>query len=399
MARAWIYDRMKDKAYREAVAKAKSAKRTPPGRWIVRYYDPAGDQKSAGTFKKKPDADRRQVEIEGQLSEGSYRDPAAGKVAFADIAEKWLSSQHHLKRSTRRDYRDYLDNYVLPEWGAVPIERITFEGVSEWVNRLLNEPGKRGGRLGPSYVRKVSYALSYVLAWAVKARRIQVNPAKGVSLPLVVPSAHVYLDHVQVERLASHTGDHRVLVLLLAYTGLRWGEVSALTVGRVDLTRRRVHVEVTYGRESGKHYLDTPKNHEQRAVPVPGFLVKELRPLLKGKGADDLVFTAVQGGPLHYDNFRTRVFGPAVRAAGLAELNVTAHKLRHTAASLAIASEADVKVIQTMLGHKTATMTLDTYGHLFPDRLDEVAKKMAERRAAALRKAKEADKKRRAKAA
>ncbi|MDA0568057.1 site-specific integrase [Streptomonospora sp. S1-112] len=269
----------------------------------------------------------------------------------------------------------------------MPVNQVRFEAVVDWVNRLVREPGKRARSLSPSYVRKVYYTLSHVLAWAVKAGRIMVNPAKGVPLPMVKPGEHVYLDPVQTERLADSAGEYRALVLLLAYTGLRWGEVSALKVGRVDLSRKRVHVEETYGREAGKLYTDTPKNHEQRAVPVPAFLVGELRPLVDGKDAEELVFTAPMGGPLHYDNFRSRVFGPAVKAAGLASLGVTAHKLRHTAASLAIASGADVKVVQTMLGHKTATMTLDTYGHLFPDRLDEVAEHMGKRREAALRKA------------
>ncbi|WP_344733517.1 tyrosine-type recombinase/integrase, partial [Spinactinospora alkalitolerans] len=365
MARAWIYDRTKDKAYRDAVARAKKAKRTPPARWQVRYYDPAGKIRSE-TFAKKPKAEKRQTEIEGQLDTGTFRDPAAGKVSVAELAEKWLAAQHHLKRSTRRDYREHLDNYVLPEWGTVPVNRVRFEAVADWVNRLVTEPGKRGGRLSASYVRKVYYTLFQVLAWAVKANRIMTNPALGVSLPLIVPTEHVYLDHVQVEKLASKAGDYRVLVLLLAYTGLRWGELSALKVGRIDLRRKRIQIVETYGRESGKLYLETPKNHEQRAVPIPAFLVKELRPLIKDKDGGGLVFTAPQGGPLYYDNFRRRVFTPAVAGAGLAELKVTAHKLRHTAASLAIASGADVKVVQTMLGHKTATMTLDTYGHLPP---------------------------------
>ncbi|MER5989117.1 tyrosine-type recombinase/integrase [Streptomyces sp. NPDC001787] len=74
--------------------------------------------------------------------------------------------------------------------------------------------------------------------------------------------------------------------------------------------------------------------------------------------------------------------------ASLSHLKLTPHKLRHTAASLAIASGADVNVVQTVLGHKSATLTLDTYGHLFPDRLDEVSKKMHKRRAKQLAKAK-----------
>ena len=77
------------------------------------------------------------------------------------------------------------------------------------------------------------------------------------------------------------------------------------------------------------------------------------------------------GGVLRSTNFRRDVFAPAALAAGLGKL--VPHELRHTAASLAIAAGADVKVVQQMLGHKSATMTLDLYGHLFEDRLGDVA--------------------------
>jgi integrase len=77
---------------------------------------------------------------------------------------------------------------------------------------------------------------------------------------------------------------------------------------------------------------------------------------------------------LRLSHFRRSVFIPAVEVTGLTGL--TPHGLRHTAASLAIASGADVKVVQTMLGHASTTMTLDLYGHLYADRLDEIADRM-----------------------
>jgi integrase len=94
-----------------------------------------------------------------------------------------------------------------------------------------------------------------------------------------------------------------------------------------------------------------------------------------GKGLDDLVFTGVRGGgALRAPAFRRASFDRAAEAIGMAGLHP--HELRHTAASLAIASGANVKVVQQMLGHKSATMTLDLYGHLFGDQLDEVADAM-----------------------
>ncbi len=106
--------------------------------------------------------------------------------------------------------------------------------------------------------------------------------------------------------------------------------------------------------------------------------------MIGGRPDDALVFTTARGGSLRSHNWRTREFTPAVQAAGLHVAGLTPHKLRHTAASLAIAAGADVKVIQQMLGHADAAMTLNIYGHLFPDRLDEVADVLDARRTAAL---------------
>ena len=117
--------------------------------------------------------------------------------------------------------------------------------------------------------------------------------------------------------------------------------------------------------------FSTPKSHQARSVPIPRFLVDDLAAHVAGKCPSEFVFGSPRGSVLRVRNFRRLVFDRAASALGLDGLHP--HELRHTAASLAIASGADVKVVQQMLGHKSATMTLDLYGHLFGDRLDEVA--------------------------
>ncbi|NYH79556.1 integrase [Actinopolyspora biskrensis] len=111
-------------------------------------------------------------------------------------------------------------------------------------------------------------------------------------------------------------------------------------------------------------------------MPLPRFLVEELASRVNGRSSEALLFTAPQGGVLRVRNFRRAVFDAAVRDVGPEGFHP--HELRHTAASSAIASGADVKLVQQMLGHETATMTLDLYGHLFPDRLNEIADRMDE---------------------
>ena len=116
-------------------------------------------------------------------------------------------------------------------------------------------------------------------------------------------------------------------------------------------------------------------------MPIPRFFSDELAEQVKGKHPDDLVFAGIRNGqPLRVSTFRT-AFSAAARAIGVLDLHP--HQLRHTAASLAIASGAAVKVVQQMLGHSSATMTLDTYGHLFDDRLDEVGEALDAARTAA----------------
>lgn len=95
-----------------------------------------------------------------------------------------------------------------------------------------------------------------------------------------------------------------------------------------------------------------------------------------GKKPDDLIFAAPEGGVLRVSNWRRRVFNKAVKRLVAKDATfpvVTPHDLRHTAASLAISAGANVKAVQTMLGHKSAAITLDTYTDLFPDDLEAVA--------------------------
>jgi Phage integrase family len=157
-------------------------------------------------------------------------------------------------------------------------------------------------------------------------------------------------------------------------------------VSRLDLTRRRATIAESVTVVQGQGLVwGTPKSHERRQVPIPRFLVTELREHIAGKEPDELVFNGVRGGgPLRAPIFRAG-FHVAATAIGIPELHP--HELRHTAASLAIASGADVKVVQQMLGHSSAAMTMDVYGHLFSDRLDEVADALDNARSEAARSA------------
>lgn len=369
MARAWVEDRADHAAYREAVAKAKAAGRRPPFRWRVRWRDLDGKQRSKAV-ERKPDADALRKRIENELEGGTYRDASAGRARLGEVAETWMAAQVKQKRSTLRLYRITLDKHILPRWGTVPVERIHRDDIVSWLNSLT---------AGDSQKRQIRGVLLRVLDWCIP-EHLTVNPVRRVPAQKTSEPGEVEpLSAAQVEALAAAADRTvtRVFILVLAYVGLRWGEAAAVKARDVDLKARRIQIRRTLIEGEGGLYEDTPKTGKSRTVPLPASVAAELEPLIaQCPEPDSYVFRTPAGTPLRAGNWRRREFDPAVKAAGLGGQKITPHTLRHTAASLAIAGGADVKVVQTMLGHASAKMTLDLYGHLFPDRLDEVAGRM-----------------------
>jgi len=150
--------------------------------------------------------------------------------------------------------------------------------------------------------------------------------------------------------------------------------MAALRVRRVDFLRKRLTVAESATEVGGTVEYGTPKTHQQRTVPIPAVLVEPLSRRCEGKGRDDLVLTSPAGAVLRSGNFRRRFFDPAAKTARLEDLSP--HDLRHTAASLLVASGANVKAVQRMLGHASAAMTLDVYSGLFDDDLGALAERM-----------------------
>jgi integrase len=312
--------------------------------------------------------------VESSKLTGQYVDPGRSRALVGDWVEIYLKAQADLAPKTRERYEGILSRHIQPRWGHVQLAAVTHSDVQVWLT---------GFKLAPASVRKVHRVLSMALAYAVKDGRLAVNPAAGVSLPRVHQSERRYLTHTQLAEMAGAVGPHySLMVLFLGYTGLRWGEMAALRVGQVDFLRRRVTVAESVTPVHGTMTFGPTKGHERREVAVPRFLIEDLASHVVGKSGDDLVFTGMRGAVM-----RSRIFQRSALNQAPIELGVpgfTPHELRHTAASLAIASGADVKVVQQMLGHKSAAMTLDQYGHLFGDRLDLVADAMDAARAEAL---------------
>jgi integrase len=365
-----------------------SAYQTSKGkRYRVRYRTPDQRQTDKRGFATKRDAELFAASIEVAKSRGEFVTASAGRATVGELAPAWLAAQQtHVKASTFVWLEGAVRVYVEPRWGAVKISEIRHSDVQKWISELATGAApstkKTSSPLGASSVRRAYSALAAILDTAVKDRRLSVNPARDVKLPRKQSKRRHYLDHGQVERLALAAGDHGTLVRFLAYSGLRWGEAIALRVSDLDMLRRRVSVHRNAVRVNGAMVVGTPKTHHARSVPFPAFLATPLARLCEGKERDALVFgngRSFLGQPTHRDAWFTKALA-SVRESEPDFPAVTVHDLRHTAASLAISSGANVKAVQRMLGHASAAMTLDTYADLFDDDLDSVANALDEAR-------------------
>jgi len=167
------------------------------------------------------------------------------------------------------------------------------------------------------------------------------------------------------------TNGYGLLVRVLAYCGLRWGEASGLRVKDVDFKRGRLEVQHTVVEVDGFQIDSEPKDYGARSITVPSSLLAQLATHVEGKETGSPVFAAARGGWLRGRMFRRGWFDAA--ADMIDQEGLTPHEMRHTAASLAISAGANVKAVQRMLGHASAAVTLDVYSDLFDTDLDAVS--------------------------
>jgi integrase len=331
--------------------------------WRARYRTPDGRSRSR-TFKRKVDAERFLTSIEHDKLLGAYVDPRAGRVTFAEYAEKWRAVQVW-RPSTAAAVESSLRQHALPRFGTRPLGSIRPSEVQAWIRELADT-------LAPATVRLALRFFSAAMRAAVTDRVIASSPCLGVKLPEIERARVTPLETESIQALVqAMPARYKALILLGAGTGLRQGEAFGLTVDRIDFLRRVLTVDRQLVTTRGAPKLAPPKTAaSQRTVPLPQVVLDAVAAHLAEypSNADALVFTNERGKPIRRSVF-SRVWRPSVDAAGV-PAGTTFHDLRHYYASLLIRHGESVKVVQMRLGHASGAETLDTYSHLWPDSED-----------------------------
>jgi len=347
-----------------------------PRPWRARYSAPGGRQVSK-SWKTKVEAQRWLREEISRIDRGSWVDPAGGAMLYGEYAELWLAGKLNIKEKTRHWYNGILRSRLIPAFGRYQIRHLGAPTIRSWVSDLVEEG------LSAARIRHLHQVLRTSLQQAVKDGLLTRNPADGIDLPTERHREMQFLDAGQLHELARYAEGMRsgqgTMIIFLGYSGLRWSELVALRYRSVDLLNRRIHVTEAATDVGGRLVFDSPKSHRRRTVVLPRSVAHLIEDRLESASPDKLVFTAPEGGPLRSSNYRQKIWVPSVASLAVDHPHLRGlriHDLRHSAASMAISCGANIKVIQRMLGHRHASMTLDRYGHLYTEDLEDVADRL-----------------------
>lgn len=343
-----------------------SIKKRPDGKWRARYRGPDGKE-YAKHYARKIDAQKWLDKETAKIITGSWVDPHAAKITVQDWVTTWLGGYNARPRSVAIA-RVQL-NHVVEKFGARPLVSIRPSEVKSWMNELDE-------RFAATTVYNIHGRMSQVFADAVHDGLLprsplsrRTSPPRGKQIPYVASTAQVWALHdAMPEGL-------RPAVLLGAFAGLRRGEIVALRVSDVNFMRG----VITPAFQNDGEPLKTEQS--RTSIPIPLDLALELNKMPAKFGTDAIVVNEI-GRPVSTTMLNDQFKDAREKVEGLPE-GFRLHDLRHYYASLLIASGLDVKTVSTLVRHASPSITLNVYGHLWPDR-DEtgraaVAKVFAER--------------------
>lgn len=349
-------------------------------RYRVRYIAPDGRERSRSfPDRAKRDAEAFLVSVEADKLRGSYIDPAAGRVTFADYAETWMRTRT-FDASSREAVEYKVRKHLLPFFGSRQLATIRPAHIREWDSQLA--PVLAQG------TRAVIFAhLRSILAAAVDDERIAKNPCSAKSVQPPRQPERKVIPWALGEVSAIRTGlaeRYRPTVDFGAGCGMRQGEIFGVGDEDLDLAGGWVHVQRQLKRIRSKLVFGLPKNDKDRRIPLPASVADRLRehmerypPLAVTLPWEDpastelvtvrVVFFTARRGAINRATFDELSWRPALEAAGIVPTRSTGmHALRHFYASALLDAGESIKALSAYLGHSDPGFTLRTYTHLMP---------------------------------
>ena len=331
------------------------------------------------TFPRIGEAQTFLAEKRMQRRTNTLPDVSKGARTMTDLWEHFAKTKEarggdKIKPSTFATYEHRWRNHIQPVFGSRRLDSLSRSGIKEFYTDLE-------ARASRDTRRKVQQVLHKLLAVAVDDEWLTRNPADGIAMPgAKVQREPRILTDEEVNKLAGEVpARFRALVLMLAETGARPGEITALRVKNLNGSVRIMESTTEVG---GRKITGSPKTKGSiRNVPISPRLRAALRDHYDVGYANRFdpeayVFTSEEGKQVSQSNLRNRVLVPAAERVGIE--GFTTYDLRHTACSLWMQRGLSPFEVSKMVGHMTVAMIEQRYGHLYEGELQKKIDRLGE---------------------
>ncbi|WP_352399109.1 site-specific integrase [Anaerotignum sp.] len=337
--------------------------------WYCKFYykDWQGNRK-----QKKKEGFKTQREAKAFEREFLHKEEGSCDMAFGSLVELYIDDcKSRLKPTTLSNKEYVLKHKVTPFFKDMPINTITPTTVRKWQNELLAHESD----FSPTYLKTINNQLSAIFNYAMKYYRLPSNPARDCgSMGKKNAESMQFWTTEEYNKFIEIVNDKpisKVVFPLLFWTGIRSGELLALTLNDFDFENRILSINKNYARLEGKDLTLEPKTPKsKRLINIPPFLcdlVNEYVTMLYDYQPNERLFNVTKFYLRHEMN-------RGCEKSGVKKIRI--HDLRHSHASLLIELGFSPLLISERLGHENIETTLQTYSHLYPNKQSEVADKL-----------------------
>ncbi len=337
------------------------------GKWLIqyRYTDWQGKRRKS---TKRGFATKR--EAEEWLRNFLITQNADFDMKFEEFWKMYCADMEtRLREHTMRTKKYIVELKILPYFGKKRVNDITAADIRQWQNELI----KKG--YSPTYLKTINNQLSAIFNYAVRYYDLKSNPcAKAGSMGKSKAEEMDFWTGEEFRKFIDSVMNKRVsymAFMTLYWTGMRLGELLALTPKDVDLEKRTISITKSYQRLGRKDVITPPKTPKsKRVITIPEFLAADIKDYM------DSLYDLQEGDRLFpiTKYYLEHEMQRGIKESGVKRIRL--HDLRHSHASLLIELGFSPLEIANRLGHEKVETTLNTYAHLYPNKQTKLADRL-----------------------
>ena len=346
------------------------------GKWFAKFYYTNWQGIKKQKWKRGFATKKEALGFERDFLEKQSANP---DMTFQNLYEIYMEDMAaRLKQSTLLTKKAVLQTHILPFFSSKPINEIKASDVRRWQAKLMSSPNN----YSQTYLKKINTELNCIINYAKRFYDLNTNPCgKAGTIGKAKAEEMDYWTYDEYIAFREGVKDKPLSYIcfeVLYWTGMREGELLALSPTDIDFDNKLISINRTYQRIGGKDVFTSPKTRKsKRKIPIPDFLCQELSDYIQSRymlDADERLFPVTKSY-LSHEMIR------GCKNTGVKKIRI--HDIRHSHASLLINQGCDALVLADRLGHEKVSTTLNTYSHLFPHKQQELVNNLEQLAAAA----------------